>query len=99
MAYTQPAALTGDQFPQEPAAAAPPDHDAEAQGHLAWLMSAARSRGLVRPSRAWLAPGRVRPCRPTSDGGLIPSGNECNSLQRGKRDRAPELMRGSLRGA
>ena len=45
MAYTQPAALTDDLFPDQPAAAAPPDHVAEAQGHLAWLVSAARSRG------------------------------------------------------
>jgi len=45
MATTQPAALTDDRIPDRPAAAEPPDHDAEVQGHLAWLMSAARSRG------------------------------------------------------
>jgi len=45
MVYTQPAALTDEDFPCEPAAVAPPADQADAQGHAAWLMSAARARG------------------------------------------------------
>lgn len=48
MAYTQPAALADDKFPGDTVAADPPNPDAEAEGHLAWLMAATRARGRDR---------------------------------------------------